>query len=317
MIDPGTGQYPSETPWRDAFRATAAHNTLTIDGHDQAEAAGSFAWTSLPSAKTERFVAGRLLDLLIASHPGFERLTPGATHRRTIVQFKDGLLFVRDQAIGTGERSLDVNWRPAADFHIAELTPDQVRFASEDGRRLTFTSPRSAEWTREVYDAEASPAYGEIVSAQGLRFHARLALPAETGAFVSSGSAQAESACRPAGGPAPAHYLLDGDGDRTALWLADRPGVWNVDGWKTDARVLCWRSTAQGSSEVFAAGATCLEWRGEAFLEPGDSELERFECRRRDGRVDLWAGDMTRLRQNSIGEAATLLLAGPAHVVFS
>jgi len=303
LIDPGTGQYPAESAWRDVFRGTAAHNTLTIDDEDQADAAGSFAWTSLPSATAERFTNGRLLDLLIATHPGYERLTPPAIHRRTVVQFKDGLLFVRDQALGTGQRLLDVHWRPAPDLRIAELTPDQVRFAAEDGRVLSFIAPRSAEWTREVYDAGASPAYGEIIAAQGLRYSANIELPAESGVFLSTRSAAAESTGRPASGAAPAHYVLEHQGDRTALWLADRPGVWNLDGWKTDARVLTWRSTADGSSEVFAAGASRLEWRGEAFMEPGDEELERFECRRRGDQIDAWSSDMQRIRKKALRTA--------------
>jgi len=303
LIDPGTGQYPDAVDARDRFRGAAAHNTLVVDGLDQAEATGSFSWASLPLAAGEMFVAGKTLDLLIASHPGYERLSPPVVHRRSVVQFKDGLLFVRDRALGQGERGLDVHWRPASEFRIAALTPDQVRFEDAGGRVLNFTAPRSAEWTREVYDTEASPAYGAYADAQGLRFAARAELPAETGVFIATNSLEASAESRPAKGAQPAHYLFDAPGERTALWFGDEGQAWTADGWKTDARVLVWRSTDDGTVEIFAAGATSLQWRDEEFLERGKGTLQRLECRLRKDQLETWASEPERLRRKALKKA--------------
>ena len=48
LIDPGTYTYVGEPAWRDRFRGTAAHNTVRVDGLDQATPAGPFAWRNLP-----------------------------------------------------------------------------------------------------------------------------------------------------------------------------------------------------------------------------------------------------------------------------
>ena len=62
LIDPGTYTYVADPLWRDRFRGTAAHNTLRIDGLDQAIPRGPFAWQSRPGGGSpgmgEFFCAG-------------------------------------------------------------------------------------------------------------------------------------------------------------------------------------------------------------------------------------------------------------------
>ena len=51
LIDPGTFCYVC--PERDRFRGTAAHNTLQVDGRDQATPAVRFAWTGMPETTVD------------------------------------------------------------------------------------------------------------------------------------------------------------------------------------------------------------------------------------------------------------------------
>ena len=48
LVDSGTYQYHG--PWRDSFRLTAAHNTVMIDGCDQARPLPNFNWQQIPEA---------------------------------------------------------------------------------------------------------------------------------------------------------------------------------------------------------------------------------------------------------------------------
>jgi len=45
LVDPGTYLYHAGIGWRDWFRSTSAHNTLTIEGADQSVMSGDFNWS--------------------------------------------------------------------------------------------------------------------------------------------------------------------------------------------------------------------------------------------------------------------------------
>ncbi len=80
LIDPGTYTYVGEPEWRARFRGTAFHNTVCIDGLDQATGTGSFRWTNKPSSEVVRWIQNQewsLLDAVCRFH-GFE-------HRRLVL----------------------------------------------------------------------------------------------------------------------------------------------------------------------------------------------------------------------------------------
>ncbi|HEU0054373.1 MAG TPA: alginate lyase family protein, partial [Longimicrobium sp.] len=81
LADPGTFGYAGSDSRRDRFRGTAAHNTLTVDALDQAEAAGPFAWTARPRVEALRWFAGETFDFFEGRHSGYERLAEPVTHR--------------------------------------------------------------------------------------------------------------------------------------------------------------------------------------------------------------------------------------------
>ena len=49
LVDSGTYSY--QAPWRDSFRLTGAHNTVKIDGQDQAVPLHKFNWKHVPEAR--------------------------------------------------------------------------------------------------------------------------------------------------------------------------------------------------------------------------------------------------------------------------
>ena len=68
------GAYIYHGAWRDYFRLTAAHNTVVIDGHDQAVPLPNFNWRHLPEAKCLQWTGGRVRGVLTSpSHVEFSR----------------------------------------------------------------------------------------------------------------------------------------------------------------------------------------------------------------------------------------------------
>lgn len=84
LVDPGTFAYHTQKKWRDYFRSTFAHNTVTVDGKNQSTIGGNFMWLT----KAESFCRQALLEHGIqcfeGEHDGYRQLPDPVTHRRKI-----------------------------------------------------------------------------------------------------------------------------------------------------------------------------------------------------------------------------------------
>ena len=121
LIDPGTYTY-MDAEWRDAFRGTAAHNTVRIDGQDQAVSAGPFRWTDKPEVQ--------LLDF--STTPDEDRAVAvcryrGFTHKRTVA-FRNGSEFdILDELEGPpGEHLIEQFWHVGAEVGQTAPTMWQI-----------------------------------------------------------------------------------------------------------------------------------------------------------------------------------------------
>lgn len=109
LVDPGT-YGPDEAPeWQHYFRGTRAHNTVMIDGQDQAVAETTL-FTCHPCTST--LVQASTKDgnpYVEAIHDGYGRLREPVIHRR-VVDFCSGSLFlIKDTFSGTGLHKFELN----------------------------------------------------------------------------------------------------------------------------------------------------------------------------------------------------------------
>jgi hypothetical protein len=85
LVDPGTYCYTPEAEWRNFFRGTAAHSTVTIDGRDQVEPDGPFSWRAprqaRPRVRVKEWRSSASCDFVDASHNAYS----GLTHRRRVI----------------------------------------------------------------------------------------------------------------------------------------------------------------------------------------------------------------------------------------
>jgi hypothetical protein len=120
LIDPGTYTY-MDPDWRDAFRGTAAHNTVRIDGRNQAVPGGPFRWMNKPEVRLVHFSSTPEQDCAVAicQYGDF-------THKRT-VQFLDGNTFnILDELEGPpGEHLIEQFWHVGAD--VQQVAPEVWR----------------------------------------------------------------------------------------------------------------------------------------------------------------------------------------------
>lgn len=110
LIDPGTYTYVADPAAREAFRGSAGHNTVRVNGLDQATPSGPFAWTGRPETELTEWAPGPDIDraAAVCRYGGF-------THRRLIVFDKRArTLAVEDEVEGpAGEHTVEIFWHPA------------------------------------------------------------------------------------------------------------------------------------------------------------------------------------------------------------
>lgn len=110
LLDTGTYTYTGDQQWRRFFRGTRAHNTVVVDGLDQATQEACFLWSRpfrtrlLASDVEDDAQRGRL----IAEHDGYHHL--GVRHTRGIAWRHNQWLLIRDSLTGDGRHRLELNW---------------------------------------------------------------------------------------------------------------------------------------------------------------------------------------------------------------
>jgi hypothetical protein len=98
IVDAGTFLYHSEPAWRERFRGTRLHNTLSISKKSSSRVAGPFNWATKAKARLVETAPGRLLSIA-AEHDGFLSEF-GVRHRRSIEQLKESEFLIMDELVG-------------------------------------------------------------------------------------------------------------------------------------------------------------------------------------------------------------------------
>jgi hypothetical protein len=180
LADPGSFVYMG--PERDRFRGTSAHNTLVVDGMDQTEPRGPFAWGPRPQVEVRQWIEDPAFDLFEGMHTGYQRLSEPVTHRRWVVGVRDGIWLIRDVAEGTGSHEFDVYLHFAAEV---VLSADGA--IARWGEETLCVAAADYGWKQRVETGEYSPVYGVRIPAPVLHWSTRAACPIEFAVVVAFG----------------------------------------------------------------------------------------------------------------------------------
>src|SRR5688572_13117615 len=157
LVDPGTYAYHTQQAWRRYFRGTAAHNTVRIDGLDQAVSGGRFRWRKKARAGCSLWLSSPEKDSFEAWHDAYLRLDDPVKHRRLIELDKAARRVLIEDTLEMGEEH-DVELF----FHFSErckVDPCPGGFVvTHDGISLTILLPEGGSPC--VYQGNLSPMLG-------------------------------------------------------------------------------------------------------------------------------------------------------------
>jgi hypothetical protein len=174
LIDPGTFTYVGDPHWRAWFRGSSAHNTLRLDGQDQAIAAGPFRWRERPEVVNVRWTSqagGRLVEAT-CRYRGF-------SHRRRVWFRPPAVVLVIDDVAGPpGEHTVEQFWHAGAP--VAQVAPDCFRIGGKT--RLLLPASSGAEVSEGGTDGWRSEVMAARHPAPVVRIARRAFLPCQLAA---------------------------------------------------------------------------------------------------------------------------------------
>jgi len=195
LVDPGTYVYNGAPEWRGYFRSTRAHNTVAVDGRDQAGQGGTFRWKTELHARAAREFALPAMGYLEGEHDGYRRMPGGVTHRRRVLSFPPESWVIVDDFRGSGEHRLEFHYHLASGVEVSRLEQDEngvLLRAESAGLHLRMVADRpfaSAEILRgetEPIAGWASRGYGGKNPCCTLRATLTGAAPAAAMTFITT-----------------------------------------------------------------------------------------------------------------------------------
>ncbi|MCU1295980.1 MAG: Heparinase family protein [Acidobacteriaceae bacterium] len=288
LIDAGAFCYMCED--RDKFRGTGAHNTLKVDGVDQAVPEGPFAWSSLPDVRGERWITGSTFTLFAGSHTGYTRLTDPVIHLRIIFHLHGTLWLVRDVVEGQESHQLETSWHFAPDIEVREVEQAFLGEATKSDSsdhlvRMKMVPVEDLAWHTTICSDLVSPAYGIKEPAPAIRISANIKLPAEHAIILqplTDDSVRPSKLTRLNSSTTVTTYRYDEPGTTHWIIFHDRNRSWTAGRWSSDAKFIYFRMREGRLDHLILTDGSFLKMN-EEFVVRHTERVENFEWDKRAG----------------------------------
>lgn len=179
FVDSGTYNYTSDLKARQLFRATSAHNCLTVNGESSSVSGSAFSWKFIADAKWLEWRESEDSVYFRGTHNGFARFS--VDYEREILLEKHTSIVLTDTIKSANSNSYELNFILSPNID-ADITGDFVRIFNKKNKELllltVYTKIISEKmnetgiWTLEKCDI--SPRYGLKVGSNKLVFTARI-----------------------------------------------------------------------------------------------------------------------------------------------
>ena len=163
IVDPGTYVYSANLQMRHAFRSTAYHSTVRIDGEEQniIDVNMPFVIGNEAKPRVLKWESAAGHDRVVAEHYGYRRLPSPVIHRRTVTfEKKECVWLIEDEFLGDGSHEFEVY------FHFApglKLTVKEAEVEARSRDAALTVRLLSHVQQPELVNQHFSPNYGELV----------------------------------------------------------------------------------------------------------------------------------------------------------
>ncbi len=185
LIDGGTYRYNDDRGWRNALRGTHAHNTVVVDGLDQAEPFRKFGWLSKLRPGESRFRETDDFVIYDGNHDSYGRLPQPVRHRRSVVWIKQPCAWVvRDELTGKGTHTFQQLWHLPGPYRVSGSKENLLEVDCGDGVAAGIQLLTAADDTIEFVCGDRqrlwsweSPRYGTILPRRSVVLEWTAAVP--------------------------------------------------------------------------------------------------------------------------------------------
>jgi hypothetical protein len=176
IVDTGTGSY-HDPFWRNHFRGTAAHNTVTIDQQPQAAFGGKFNWTSKPDKGKGRLIKQSCFTLFCSEYTSSSMPVSyrHLVHQRIFCQWETLFFLCLDTICSDNTHNYAFHYHFHPEINI-RLTDTYVSCTHQEKNLLTMVPMFPQTTDKKIFIADKptglghySPDYGRIVPAACLR----------------------------------------------------------------------------------------------------------------------------------------------------
>jgi hypothetical protein len=259
LADAGTFSYTGQA--RTDFRATAAHNTVTVDGESSSVVSGLFHWRHIARTTAREWMTSASFDYWSGSQDGYARLADPAIHERRVLFLHGRYFIVLDGLDAAGAHEWTAHWhvgiglalQPGGESDALILNPardDAVLLklaVMGDGRLATGNS-----WQSEAYGSkQEAPSLTYTSSGIGRQTIVTLLIP---------GAALARAV--PAGDGTSCVVVVGSHFHDTVI-RRGRAATLDVSGLRSDAEcAVVSRGVSAIAERIFLLGATYVDGVG-------------------------------------------------------
>jgi len=140
LTDPGTYSYNIDYDWRNYFRSTPAHNTISVDGLDQSEIKDRMAWKTSAKAQCNMWLTSEWFDMVDGEHKGYKRLEDPVLHRRVIFFNKNDFWIIFDFLKCNSEHIFDYYLHLGLNCYLdLDHNNNRISLTSPENRTITIS----------------------------------------------------------------------------------------------------------------------------------------------------------------------------------